>query len=99
VHLPDRRHPARPVPQLLEPELLEPERVYEITVDLAVISNVFLPSHRIRPEISSSSFPRYDRNTNTGGAIAEESLDQAVAATNRVLHEDRPTPGGPTCSA
>jgi predicted acyl esterase len=51
-----------------------------------VTSNVFLPGHRIRLEVSSSNFPRYDRNTNTGGAINTETLDQAVVATNRVLH-------------
>jgi putative CocE/NonD family hydrolase len=66
--------------------LSEPEQVYEVTLDLEVTSNVFLPGHRIRLEISSSNFPRYDRNTNTGGVIAQESLDQAIVATNRVLH-------------
>jgi uncharacterized protein len=71
---------------LAEPDLLEPERVYEITVDLAVISNVFLPSHRIRPEVSSSSFPRYDRNTNTGGIIARESAEQMIPAVNHIHH-------------
>jgi hypothetical protein len=71
---------------LAEPELLEPEQVYEITLDLGVTSNVFLAGHRIRLEVSSSNFPRYDRNTNTGGNIREETLDQAVVATNRVLH-------------
>ncbi|TYP90517.1 CocE/NonD family hydrolase [Blastococcus xanthinilyticus] len=71
---------------LAAPELLAPGRVYEVTVDLSVTSNVFLPGHRVGLEISSSNFPRYDRNTNTGGVIAEESLDQAVVATNRVLH-------------
>lgn len=68
------------------PEPLEPEQVYAITVDLSVTSNVFLPGHRIRLEVSSSNFPRYDRNTNTGGAIAQESLDAARPAVNRVLH-------------
>lgn len=71
---------------LAEPELLEPGQVYEITLDLSVTSNVFLPGHRIRLEVSSSNFPRFDRNTNTGGVIAEESLEQAVIATNQVLH-------------
>ena len=71
---------------LAQPELVEPGRVYEITLDLSVTSNVFLPGHRVGLEISSSSFPRYDRNTNTGGTIAEESLEQSVVATNQVLH-------------
>lgn len=71
---------------LSAPEMLEPGRVHEVTLDLSVTSNVFLPGHRIRLEVSSSNFPRYDRNTNTGGTIAEESADEAVVATNRVLH-------------
>ncbi|MBC8091509.1 MAG: CocE/NonD family hydrolase [Pseudonocardia sp.] len=71
---------------LARPELLEPEQVYEVTLDLSVTSNVFLPGHRIRLEVSSSNFPRYDRNTNTGGVISEESAEQAVVAVNRVLH-------------
>lgn len=69
-----------------EPELLEPEQVYELRLDLSVTSNVFLPGHRIRLEVSSSNFPRFDRNTNTGGAINTETLDQAVIAINRVMH-------------
>jgi putative CocE/NonD family hydrolase len=46
--------------------LLEPHRVYEYTVDMWATSNVFLPGHRIRVEVSSSNFPRFDRNLNTG---------------------------------
>lgn len=71
---------------LSNPEPLTPGEVYEVTVPMAVTSNVFLPGHRIRLDISSSNFPRYDRNTNTGGFIAQESLDQAVVATNRIMH-------------
>ncbi|MFN7939520.1 MAG: CocE/NonD family hydrolase [Bryobacteraceae bacterium] len=52
--------------------LLEPGRVYAVTVDAGVTSNVFLPGHRVRVEISSSNFPRFDRNLNTGGANALE---------------------------
>ena len=46
--------------------LLEPGKVYEYDIDLWATSNVFLPGHRIRVEISSSNFPRFDRNLNTG---------------------------------
>jgi putative CocE/NonD family hydrolase len=46
--------------------LLEAGKVYEYTIDLWATSNVFLPGHRIRLEISSSNFPRFDRNLNTG---------------------------------
>ena len=71
---------------LADPELLTPGQVYEITIDLSVTSNVFLPGHRIRLEISSSNFPRYDRNTNTGGTIAEERDEDVQVAVNRVFH-------------
>ena len=46
--------------------LIEPGRVYEYTIDLWATSNTFLPGHRIRIEIASSNFPRFDRNLNTG---------------------------------
>ncbi|MEV6340502.1 CocE/NonD family hydrolase [Nocardia vinacea] len=69
-----------------DPELLNPGQVYELTLDLSVTSNVFLAGHRIRLEVSSSDFPRYDRNTNTGGLISANTADEAIIATNRVLH-------------
>jgi hypothetical protein len=46
--------------------LLKPGKVYEYNVDMWATSNVFLPGHRIRLEITSSNFPRFDRNLNTG---------------------------------
>jgi predicted acyl esterase len=67
---------------LVETFLIEPETVYEITVDVAVTSNVFLAGHKIRAEISSSDFPRYDRNLNTGSASATST--GWVTATNRL---------------
>ena len=47
-------------------ELMNPGQIYEITVDLWATSNVFLRGHSLRLEISSSNFPRFDRNMNTG---------------------------------
>jgi hypothetical protein len=47
---------------------------------------VFLPGHRIRLEVSSSNFPRFDRNTNTGGHIAGEGEQDMAVAVNRVHH-------------
>jgi predicted acyl esterase len=49
-------------------------------------SNVFLPGHRIRLDVSSSNFPRYDRNTNSGGIIAREGEEQMVPAVNHIHH-------------
>jgi putative CocE/NonD family hydrolase len=54
---------------------------------LGATSNVFAAGHRIRLEVSSSNFPRFDRNTNTGGAIAEERHGDIVQAINRVWHD------------
>ena len=50
-------------------------------------ANVFFAGHRIRLEVSSSNFPRFDRNTNTGGVIARETEANFVVATNTVLHD------------
>jgi putative CocE/NonD family hydrolase len=50
-----------------------PGEVYEVCVDAGVTANVFQKGHRIRLEISSSNFPRFDRNPNTGGRIADET--------------------------
>ena len=71
---------------LHKPELMEPGKIYEMTVDLWATANVFLPGHRIRLEITSSNFPRFDRNTNTGGIIARESETDFITAVNRVHH-------------
>ena len=68
------------------PSSLTPGQVYEVTIDLSVTSNVFLPGHRIRLEVSSSNFPRFDRNTNTGGTIAEDREEDVQVAVNRIFH-------------
>ena len=47
---------------------------------------MFLPGHRIRLEVSSSNFPRFDRNCNTGGTVAESGDEDVRVAVNRVLH-------------
>jgi uncharacterized protein len=73
------------------PALLAPGEIYELRIDLAATSTVFASGHRIRLEVSSSNFPRYDRNTNTGGVIAQEGADALVEAVNRI-HHDRDHP-------
>jgi putative CocE/NonD family hydrolase len=47
-------------------EPIEPGRIYKYTIDLWATSNVFKASHRIRVYVSSSNFPRFNRNLNTG---------------------------------
>lgn len=68
-----------------EPTLLEPGEVHEVTVDLWATANVFAAGHRIRLEIAGSNFPRFDRNTNTGGVIADEGWD-AVRVAHTTIH-------------
>lgn len=69
-----------------KPEHMQLGKVYELRVNLWATSNVFLPRHRIRLEVSSSNFPRFDRNTNTRGNIFDESEADFVRATNRIYH-------------
>jgi putative CocE/NonD family hydrolase len=58
---------------LEKPVTSKPGEVYAIKIDAGVTSNVFKAGHRIRLEISSSNFPRFDRNLNTGRAQADET--------------------------
>ena len=68
------------------PELLEPDSIYELRINLWATANVFLPGHRIRLEVSSSNFPRFGRNSNTGGDVAHEAPEAYQSAINRVFH-------------
>ncbi len=77
---------ARYRQSLSSPILMEPGSIYELRIDLGATSNVFLKGHRIRLEVSSSNFPRFDRNSNAGGTIASESEKDFVQAINHVYH-------------
>jgi len=70
---------------LEKPVLATPGQPYEISIDAGVTSNVFLKEHRIRLEISSSNFPRFDRNPNTGRLIADET--ELRRASQTVYHD------------
>ena len=63
---------------------MEPGEVYELQFAPLVTSNEFEAGHRIRIEVSSSNYPRFERNLNTGGHNARET--QHVVATNAVHH-------------
>ena len=63
---------------------MEPNKVYKVTFQPMTTSNYFAPGHRIRVEISSSNFPRFDRNMNTGGKNYDEV--KGVIANNMVHH-------------
>ena len=56
-----------------------------MTIDAGVTSNVFREGHRIRVEISSSNFPRFDRNPNTGVPVADET--EMRKARQTVYHD------------
>ena len=71
---------------LSEPSALEPGRVYELRIDLVATANVFATGHRIRLDVSSSNFPRFNRNTNTGGTIADDGPADLQQAVNRAHH-------------
>jgi len=71
-------------------ELLRPGEVYELEIDLLATANVFLAGHRIRVDITSSNFPQFDRNPNTGEDLGVS--DKIRVATQRVYHSiDKPS--------
>jgi putative CocE/NonD family hydrolase len=65
--------------------MLEPGRPYEFTIELYPTSLVFMPGHRIRLDISSSNFPRFDVNPNTGEALNANTRWRVAA--NTVFHD------------
>ncbi len=68
------------------PELMEPHRPYEFQIGMWATSNLFKAGHRIRLEVSSSNFPRFDRNLNTGGRIGYET--EWNVAEQTVYHDE-----------
>jgi putative CocE/NonD family hydrolase len=71
-------------------ELLQPNQVYEFEIDMAGTANVFQKGHRIRVDITSSNFPQFDRNPNTGEDLG--ASDRVRTAKQTVHH------GGPRAS-
>ena len=66
------------------PVFMEQDSVYKLTLQPLVTSNTFKAGHRLRIEVSSSNFPRFDRNLNTGGNNYDESVGRV--ARNAVHH-------------
>lgn len=64
-----------------KPKLLTRNTPYEFTVDLAGTANTFLPGHRIRIDITSSNFPQFDRNPNTGEPLGSASKTRIALQT------------------
>jgi putative CocE/NonD family hydrolase len=83
---------ARYRDSLEQPALLEPNRVYAYRIELGPIGVRVPAGDRIRVTISSSDFPQWDRNMNTGGALGTEGPSDALTATQIVLHDaEHPT--------
>ena len=71
-------------------EFMNPGDTYKVTINLWSTSNVFLAGHKLRLEVSSSNFPRFDRNLNTGED--PESGKRTAKATNVIYHDlDHPS--------
>ena len=71
------------------PQPLVPGEVYEFTVQLAPTSNVFRKGHRIRIHVTSSNFPLWDRNPNTGD---EQGMDARIEVATQTVYCDRRRP-------
>jgi len=69
------------------PELMKPGQVYRFDIDMGFTSVLFQTGHQIRLEVSSSNFPRYDRNPNTGTDIATET--QTRVAHQKIWHSSQ----------
>jgi putative CocE/NonD family hydrolase len=76
---------ARSRESVTQPTLIEPGKRYRYDIDLWVTSNLFKAGHRIRVEISSSNFPRFDRNPNTGHDFGADA--QLLKAEQTVFHD------------
>jgi putative CocE/NonD family hydrolase len=70
----------------LPPELVKPNVAYKYELDLGYIATMLRPGHRLRLEISSSNFPHYERNLNTGAS--NEDSKEAQVAHNTILHDE-----------
>jgi putative CocE/NonD family hydrolase len=72
-----------------QPAFIEPGQVYEYTIDLWATSHLLRAGHRLRLEISSSNFPRFDRNPNTGASLGEDSR---MEPAQQVVHHSAAYP-------
>jgi putative CocE/NonD family hydrolase len=78
---------ARYRKSVFEPELVQPGDANEYIISMGNTSNLFRKGHRIRIDISSSSFPAFDRNMNTGNPPGEDA--QGIPAMQTVYHHQR----------
>ena len=76
---------ARYRESLTQPTLLKPGQVYRLEIDLVGTSVAFLRGHRIRVQVTSSHFPQFDRNPNTGAAFGTTA---AVKVAEQTIYHD-----------
>jgi putative CocE/NonD family hydrolase len=62
-------------------KLLKPNQTYTYDIEMTGTANVFLPGHRIRIDITSSNFPQFDRNPNTGDDLGANSTTRVAQQT------------------
>ena len=72
-----------------DPSLLTAEKVYEYEVEVGVTGNLFRKGHAVRVDISSSNFPRFDRNPNTGHDFGK---DVELRTAHQTVHHSRAYP-------
>jgi putative CocE/NonD family hydrolase len=72
---------------LSDPQPVEPGRVYEYRIRVGSTANRFEAGHRIRLEVSSSNFPAYDPNLNTGERVFDRGVTAGRPATQAVFHD------------
>jgi putative CocE/NonD family hydrolase len=82
---------ARYRKSILKPELITPGEICEYLIDLSSTSNLFGKGHRIRIDIASSNFPRFERNMNTGNPFGEDAA--GIPAMQTIFHQ----PGYASC--
>ena len=68
-------------------KLLTPNQTYEYDITMTPTANVFLPGHRIRVDITSSNFPQFDRNPNTGAPLGTDAKTRVAEQT--IFHGGR----------
>ena len=69
-----------------DPTPITPGKTYEYAIDMWATSHVFKRGHRVRLEITSSNFPRYDRNPNTGNDFGMDGQNDLLTARQTILH-------------
>ena len=84
---------ARSRESLSQPSLLEPNKIYKYEIDVGVTGNLFKKGHRIRLEVSSSNFPLYDRNLNTGNPLGQ---DAEIRVAHQTIYHTRAYPSSLT---